>query len=151
MPLDNIVVNQAQVASAPNLTNTAMQSPASAQMGADKNASSGLNALLNLATQGAQIAGTIKQQRQQSGASARRQSLIAQCGRKPLVGRQRKAEYAKCKSEYESGLASSTSGTGDVNKTLTSEQGGSSMRMVYIGLGLAVVGVIGYMLYKKSK
>ena len=130
-------------ATAPTATPTAT--------GVDKNASSGLNSLLNLATQGAQIAGTIKQQRQQSGASARRQSLIAQCGRRPLVGRQRKAEYAKCKADYEAGATTATGGAEDVNKTLTTQQNGSPMRIIWIGLAIAVAGGLGYMLYKKSK
>ena len=151
MPLDNIVVNQAQVASAPNLTNTAMQSPASAQMGTDKNASSGLNALLNLASQGTQIAGAIRYQRQQSGASARRQTLIGQCGRRPLFGRQAKADYDKCKANYEASLTQPQGGGqgSDGNKSLTQQQG-SSMKFVWIGVGVLAIGTIAYLTLRKK-
>jgi hypothetical protein len=128
---------------------TATQSPASAQF-ADKNQTSGLNALFNLASQGAQVAGTIKYQRQQSGAAARRQSLIAQCGRAPLIGRERKAEYRKCKADYEASLLASIGGGiqgGDVNKNIG---GSSSMNFVYIGLGVLALGGIAYIALKKK-
>ena len=141
----------ANTASTATTASTASTATASTATGVDKNASSGLDSLLNLATQGAQIFGAVKQQRQQSGASARRQSLIAQCGRRPLVGRQRKAEYAKCKADYEAGATTSTGGDGDVNKTLTTQQNGSPMRILWIGLAIAVAGGLGYMIYKKSK
>lgn len=145
-----IVVDQASLASSTNATNTAFQSPASAQF-ADKNQTSGLNSLLNLASQGAQIAGSIKYQRQQSGASARRQSLIAQCGRAPLIGRQRKAEYRKCKADYEASLLAPIGGGGqggDVNKNIGGS--GSSMKFVWIGLGVIALGGIAYLALRKK-
>ena len=147
-----IVVDQASLASSPNLTNTANQSPISAQAGADKNASSGLNSLLGLASQGAQIAGSIRYQRQQSGASARRQSLIAQCGRRPLFGRERKADYEKCKANYEASLltpvGSQVGGQGDVNKNIGGQ--GGSMRFVLIGVGVLAIGAIAYLALRKK-
>jgi len=129
---------------------TATQSPASAQF-ADKNQTSGLNALFNIASQGAQVASAINYQRQQSGASARRQSLIAQCGRVPLIGRERKAEYRKCKADYEASLLTPVGGGGqggDVNKNIGG--GGSSMKFVYIGLGVLALGGIAYLALKKK-
>lgn len=146
-----IVVDQASLASSPNATNTAFQSPASAQMGTDKNATSGLNSILNLASQGAQIAGAIRYQRQQSGASGRRQSLIAQCGRAPLFGRERKADYRKCKADYEASLLTPIGGGGqggDVNKNIGG--GSSSMKFLYIGLGVLALGGIAYLALKKK-
>ena len=147
-----IVVDQASLASSPNLTNTANQSPISAQAGADKNASSGLNSLLGLASQGAQIAGSIRYQRQQSGASARRQSLIAQCGRRPLFGRERKADYEKCKANYEASLltpvGSQVGSQGDVNKNIGGQ--GGSMRFVLIGVGVLAIGAIAYLALRKK-
>lgn len=131
---------------------SATQSPASAQMGADKNASSGLNSLLNLASQGAQIAGSIRYQRQQSGASARRQSLIAQCGRRPLFGRERKEEYRKCKADYEASLltpvGSQVISQDDVNKNIGGQ--GGSMRFVLIGVGVLAIGAIAYLALRKK-
>lgn len=146
------VVDQASLASSPNLTNTANQSPISAQSGTDKNASSGLNSLLGLASQGAQIAGSIRYQRQQSGASARRQSLIAQCGRRPLFGRERKADYEKCKANYEASLltpvGSQVGSQGDVNKNIGGQ--GGSMRFVLIGVGVLAIGAIAYLALRKK-
>lgn len=113
-----------------------------------KNESSGLNSLLNLATQGAQLAGTIKNQRQQSGASANRQARIAQCGRKPLFGRAKKEAYQKCLDDANKTLPSDTN---DTNKTLIADNSGSSMKFVWVVLALAVAGGVGYMIYKKSK
>ena len=145
-----IVVDQASLASSPNATNTAFQSPASAQ-NADKNQTSGLNALFNLASQGAQVASSIRYQRQQSGASARRQSLIAQCGRAPLIGRQRKEEYRKCKADYQASLLTPIGGgvqNEDVNKNIGGD--GSSMKFIYIGLGVLALGGIAYLALKKK-
>lgn len=139
--------------SASSASNTPLASTSSAS-NALKNDGSGLNELLGLASQGAQIAGTIKNQRQQSGASARRQSLIAQCGRKPLFGRERKNEYRKCKADYEAGMANPIGnvGEGSDGKSIGGgADGGSSMKFIWIGLALAVAGGLGYMLYKKSK
>lgn len=145
-----IVVDQASLASSPNATNTAFQSPASAQ-NADKNQTSGLNALLGLVTQAVQIGGAVKYQREQSGASARRQTLISQCGRAPLIGRQRKEEYRKCKADYQASLLAPIGGGGivaDENKNIGG--GGSSMKFVYIGLGVLALGGIAYLALKKK-
>lgn len=131
---------------------TATQSPASVATGTDKNDGSGLNAILGLASQGAQIAGSIRYQRQQSGASARRQSLIAQCGRRPLFGRERKADYEKCKANYEASLltpvASQVASQGDVNKNIGGQDG--SMRFVLIGVGVLAIGAIAYLALRKK-
>jgi hypothetical protein len=130
---------------------TSTQSPASAQ-NAVNNEASGLNSILNLASQGAQIAGAINYQRQQSGASARRQTLISQCGRKPLFGRDRKDEYRKCKADYQASVLTpvggQVEGQGDVNKNIGG--GSSSMKFVYIGLGVLALGGIAYLALKKK-
>lgn len=113
-----------------------------------------LDSILGLATQGAQIAGAVNYQRQQSGASVRRQSRVAQCGRRPLIGRRRKDEYRKCIADYNAGMQTpmAQTGGGDVNKSIGNEGGGSSaMRFVLFGLAIALVGGVGYLLYKKSK
>ena len=144
-----LVVDQASLASSTNATNTAFQSPASAQF-SDKNATSGLNSLLGIATQGAQIAGSIRYQRQQSGASARRQSLIAQCGRKPLFGRERKEEYRKCKADYEASLLTPVTTSSDANKSIGGTQTGGSMKFVWIGLGVIALGGIAYLALRKK-
>jgi hypothetical protein len=133
-------------------TSTTITPPASSATNEAKNDGSGLNALLGLASQAVQIGGAVKYQRQQSGASGRRQSLIAQCGRAPLFGRDRKDEYRKCKADYQSGLTTPPIDNtgGDVNKNLGDGGQGGSMKFVWIGLAVVAIGGIGYMLYKKS-
>jgi hypothetical protein len=138
----------ASTASTASTTASASTTTASTASGVDKNASSGLDSILNLATQGAQLAGTIKYQRQQSGASASRQARIAQCGRRPLIGRAKKEAYQKCLDNANKTLPTDTS---DINKTLVVDDGGSSMKFVWVALAIAVAGGIGYMIYKKSK
>lgn len=147
-PLSNITTTYVPPASSGV---TATQSSASAQFG-DKNASSGLNSILGLATQGAQIVGAVQYQRQQSGASARRQTLISQCGRRPLIGRQRKADYEKCKADYQASLLTANAGQtggGNDSKSLN-DTSGSSMKFVWIGLGIIALGGVAYFLMKKK-
>jgi hypothetical protein len=135
----------ASTASTSTIASTASNaSTASAQSGS-------LDSILGTLLQGAQVAGAIKYQRQQSGASARRQSLIAQCGRAPLIGRKRKSEYRKCKADYEASLLAPIGGGdggGDINKNIGG--GGSSMKFVYIGLGVLALGGIAYLALKKK-
>lgn len=114
-----------------------------------KNDASGLDSLLNLGSQAVQIGGSIKYQRQQSGASANRQARIAQCGRKPLIGKAKIQAYQKCIDDANKPLPSDTNGGND-NKNLGGTQG-SPMKIVWIGLAIVVAGGLGYMLYKKMK
>ena len=116
-----------------------------------KNTASGLDSLLNLGTQAFQLGSTIKYQRQQSGASANRQSRLAQCGRRPLIGRAKKEAYQKCLDDANRPLLTDTNVGGDVNKNIGGGGQSGSMKFVWIGLAIAVAGGIGYMLYKKSK
>ena len=138
--------------SSPTSTVSTTSAASTSTTNEQKNDGSGLNALLGLASQGAQVAGAIRYQRQQSGASGRRQSLIAQCGRKPLFGRARKDEYRKCKADYQAGISTPVGGivAGDENKNIGGAGQGGSMKFIWIGLAVVVVGGIGYMLYKKS-
>ena len=147
-PLPAPTINVSPSAS---IATTALPASTTSTQNAINNEASGLNSILNLASQGAQIAGSIKYQRQQSGASARRQSLISQCGRAPLIGRQRKDDYRKCKADYEASLLAPIGGggiVGDENKNIGG--GGSSMKFVYIGLGVLALGGIAYLALKKK-
>jgi hypothetical protein len=139
--------NSASTASTTNTASTASTSTSATNT--FKNDASGLNDLLNLGSQAVQIGGSIKYQRQQSGASANRQARIAQCGRKPLLGKAKKEAYQKCIDDANKPLPTDLGGGND-NKNLGGGEG-SSMKFVWIGLVIAVAGGIGYMLYKKSK
>jgi len=142
--------NSASTASTASSTNTASTaSTSTSATNTFKNDASGLNDLLNLGSQAVQIGGSIKYQRQQSGASANRQARIAQCGRKPILGRAKIQAYQKCIDDANKPLPSDVVGGND-NKNLGGTSG-SSMKFVWIGLTIAVVGGLGYMLYKKMK
>jgi hypothetical protein len=150
-PLPAPTINVSPSASIATAASTSTTASTSSTQNAVNNEASGLNSILNLASQGAQIAGSVKYQRQQSGASARRQSLIAQCGRAPLLGRQRKNEYRKCKADYQASLSAPIGGGdsgGDINKNIGG--GSSSMKFVYIGLGVLALGGIAYLALKKK-
>ena len=126
---------------------TATQSPASNQNRV------GLDDIMGIATTGAQIAGAVGYQRQQSGASARRQSRIAACGRRPLIGRRRKDDYDKCIAEYNASLNAPpivSTGGGDENKNIGGSGSGSSMKFVWIGLGVVAIGAIAYLAFRKK-
>jgi len=113
-----------------------------------------LDTLLNT---GLQATSTIVGQRAASGKSAARQARIAACGRKPLLGvgkkfRQRKADYEKCVANAQSGgnvanapLPPFDNRSGDTG----GDGGGNTMMYVGIGLGVVVLGVVGFILYKK--
>ena len=126
---------------------TATQSPASNQNRV------GLDDIMGIATTGAQIAGAVGYQRQQSGASARRQSRIAACGRRPLIGRRRKDEYRKCIADYNASLNAPpiVDYSSDANKNIGGQtQSGSSMKFVWIGLGVVAIGAIAYLAFRKK-
>ena len=146
-----INTNLGSTASTNSSTASTSSTATTSTQNAVNNEASGLNALLGLATQAVQIGGAVKYQREQSGASARRQTLISQCGRAPLIGRQRKEEYRKCKADYQASLLTPIGGGvqgGDVNKNIGGD--GSSMKFIYIGLGVLVLGGIAYVALKKK-
>ena len=112
-----------------------------------------LDAILNA---GLQVGGTIARQRQASGKSAARQARIAACGRKPLIGfgkkfRQRKADYEKCAANAQSAsdAANAPLPPFDNRSGDTGDGGNKTMLYVGIGLGVVVLGVVGFILYKK--
>lgn len=110
-----------------------------------------LDSLTQILTTGAKVAGTVQQQRQQSGAAADRKARIEACGRKGLgylFSRKKKAEYERCVQEA---MASSSGSKSNVPSTPPPPQSGSNT-MLYVGIALAVV-VLGGAVYfiKKSK
>jgi len=109
-----------------------------------------VDAVLQLGTE---VIGAIGQQRQASGKAAARQARLAACGRKPLLGitkkqKKRKEEYAKCAQQA---IADVQAGerSADVPPPPSDEGGSNTMLYVGIGLGVVVLGVVGFILYKK--
>jgi hypothetical protein len=130
-----------------SIATTALPASTTSTQNAVNNEASGLNSILNLASQGAQIVGSINYQRQQSGAAADRQARIAQCGRRPIFGKAKKEAYRKCIADANKPLPTIVSDVDNENKNLG---GGSSMKFVYIGLGVLVLGGIAYLALKKK-
>ena len=97
---------------------------------------------------GVQATGTIVGQRAASGKSAMRQERIAACGRKPLFGKRKKEAYRKCVEE--AGIGTTKSAPSDMKpSSMPQQQDSGNMNLVYIGLGVAVLGVLGFFVYTK--
>jgi hypothetical protein len=100
---------------------------------------------------GVTVGGTIASQRQKTGKSAARQERIAACGRKPLFGARKKAEYNKCVAN----LGGAQQRSADIppppfdENSGGGDEGGSNKTMLYVGIGVVVLGVVGFILYKK--
>lgn len=102
-------------------------------------------------TTGAQVGTTVAKQRQASGKSAERQARIAACGRKPLFGKKKKAEYNKCIAEAQ-GASDGSTRSGDVppDSGDGGDEGGNKT-MLYVGIGVGVLALIaiGYFVVRK--
>jgi LPXTG-motif cell wall-anchored protein len=105
-----------------------------------------LDNLLNL---GVQVAGAVGQARTASGAKADRQARIAACGRRPLLGKQKKREYDQCVAN--ASMAQRSTGGGSTPPPSTPPPPSSNnMTIVLIGVGLLAVGGLAYFLLKKK-
>jgi hypothetical protein len=144
--------NPNPVGSASPLGSTQINTNTTTAPTADKNDLSGLSEILGIGTQLASIGGAIANQRQQSGASARRQSRVATCGRRPLFGRRRKEDYDKCIAEYNASLNAPpiVDSSSDANKSIGGGESGSSMKFVWIGLAVVALGGFGYLAFRKK-
>jgi hypothetical protein len=96
---------------------------------------------------GVQATSTIAGQRAASGKREARQERIAACGRKPLLGKRKKAEYNKCVAELNN--ANTKSAPSDTYVPPPMEESGSNMKFVYIGIGILVLAGIGFFVIKK--
>jgi hypothetical protein len=99
--------------------------------------------LTQLLQTGLQIGGSIRQQRQASGASANRQARLAACGRRPLFGKARKAAYDKC-------VADATASSGAYSPSMPPAPQ-TNNTMLFVGLGVVALGVVGYIIYRRNK
>jgi hypothetical protein len=106
---------------------------------------SGISAdsLTQILQTGLQIGGSIRQQRQASGASANRQARLAACGRRPLFGKARKAAYDKC-------VADATASSGAYSPSMPPAPQ-TNNTMLFVGLGVVALGVVGYIIYRRNK
>ena len=102
---------------------------------------------------GVQVGATVARQRQASGRAAARQERIAACGRKPLFGKKKKAAYNKCVAEAQASSAASTRSADVIPDSGDSSDSGGNKTMMYVGIGLGilVVGALGFFAYRKFK
>jgi len=99
--------------------------------------------LTQLLQTGLQIGGSISQQRRASGASANRQARLAACGRRPLFGKARKAAYDKC-------VADATASSGAYSPSMPPAPQ-TNNTMLFVGLGVVALGIVGYIIYRRNK
>jgi LPXTG-motif cell wall-anchored protein len=129
--------------------NKAAEQVTATEQAKKKNMALSPEALDTLLNTGLQATSTIVGQRAASGRSAARQARIAACGRKPLFGKKKKEAYRQCL-EQAQGQGGGDTRSGDFPPPPSSDGGGSNT-MMYVGIGLGVVllGVVGFVLYRK--
>jgi len=127
--------------------NKAAEQATEAEQAKKKNMGLSPEAFDTLLNTGLQATATVVGQRAASGRSASRQARIAACGRKPLFGKKKKEEYRKCLEQAQGGVDTRS---GDFPPPPSSNGGGNNTMMyVGIGLGVIVLGVVGFVLYRK--
>jgi hypothetical protein len=127
--------------------NKAAEQATEAEQAKKKNMALSPEAFDTLLNTGLQATATVVGQRAASGRSASRQARIAACGRKPLFGKKKKEEYRKCLEQAQGGVDTRS---GDFPPPPSSNGGGNNTMMyVGIGLGVIVLGVVGFVLYRK--
>jgi hypothetical protein len=127
--------------------NKAAEQATEAEQAKKKNMGLSPEAFDTLLNTGLQATSTVVSQRAASGRSASRQARIAACGRKPLFGKKKKEEYRKCLEQAQGGVDTRS---GDFPPPPSSNGGGNNTMMyVGIGLGVIVLGVVGFVLYRK--
>ena len=127
--------------------NKAAEQATATEQAKKKNMGLSPEALDTLLNTGLQATATVVGQRAASGRSAARQARIAACGRKPLFGKKKKEAYRQCLEQAQGG---GDTRSGDFPPPPSSDGGGSNT-MMYVGIGLGVVllGVVGFVLYRK--
>lgn len=124
---------------------TAQQDAAKVKRGSGIDPKS-LDALLQT---GVVVGGTVARQRQASGRSAERQARIAVCGRKPLFGKKKKEEYRKCVERNQGQQSVATRSSDFPSSAPSDDNGNKTMTYVGVGLGVVLLGVVGFILYRK--
>jgi len=99
--------------------------------------------LTQLLQTGLQIGGSIKQQRQASGASASRQARLAACGRRPLFKGAKRDAYDKC-------VADAMASSGAYSRSMPSPPQ-TNNTMLFVGIGVVALGIVGYIIYRRNK
>lgn len=129
--------------------NQAAEQATATQQAKKKNMGLSPEALDTLLNTGLQATATVVGQRAASGKSASRQARIAACGRKPLFGKKKKAAYNECLANAQGQGGGDTRSADFPPPSSSDAGGGNTMMYVGIGLGVIVLGVVGFVLYRK--
>jgi hypothetical protein len=112
-----------------------------------------------LATLGAtagSIAGTVQAFKDPNKSTSRKakketkRSLVQVCGRKPLFSKAKKSTYQKCIADYNLKIASAPITPTERDEEIV-EPTPNKNKMIYIGLGVLAVVVVGYFVLKGKK
>lgn len=112
--------------------------------------------LSTLASTTGSVAGTIQAFQDTNKSTSRKtkkeskRSLVQVCGRKPLFSKAKQTEYKKCVSDYNLKIASAPITPTDREEEIV-EPTPNKNKMIYIGLGVLAVVVVGYFVLKGKK
>ena len=112
--------------------------------------------LSTLASTAGSVAGTVQAFQDPNKSTSRKakketkRSLVQVCGRKPLFSKAKKSTYQKCVSDYNLKIASAPITQTDKDEEIV-EPTPNKNKMIYIGLGVLAVVVVGYFVLKSKK
>lgn len=112
--------------------------------------------LSTLASTTGSIAGTVQAFQDPNKSTSRKakketkRSLVQVCGRKPLFSKAKKSTYQKCIADYNLKIASAPITPTDKDEDIV-EPTPNKNKMIYIGLGVLAVVVVGYFVLKGKK
>ena len=112
--------------------------------------------LSTLASTAGSVAGTVQAFQDPNKSTSRKskketkRSLVQVCGRKPLFSKAKKSTYQKCVSDYNLKIASAPITPTDKDEEIV-EPTPNKNKMIYIGLGVLAVVVVGYFVLKSKK
>ena len=112
--------------------------------------------LSTLASTAGSVAGTVQAFQNPNKSTSRKakketkRSLVQVCGRKPLFSKAKKSTYQKCVSDYNLKIASAPITPTERDEEIV-EPTPNKNKMIYIGLGVLAVVVVGYFVLKSKK
>ena len=123
---------------------TPTTTPAAPTTSSPSGGGANLDTLTQLLQTGVDIGKQVREQRQASGAAASRQARLAACGRRPLFPGAKRDAYDKC-------VAQAMGGSGGYTPPPPPSSSSKSNTMLYVGLGVVALGIVGFIIYRRNK